>query len=157
MNSSPAYNFGSTARKLQRTEEPSFEVLPGGRNADGTKTASQAVVLFAKLVIAGILIFACIGVIRITLSSATVALAMESKQIDRQIEEVRDEGSALEVERSSLSNPTRIKSEASAIGMRLPGDTKFMDLSGDVVITDKYGNLSLSKSVQAASENQTAQ
>lgn len=110
--------------------------------------------LFAKIVIAAILAFAVIGVLRITLSSATVALALETKQIDAQIEDARDVGSALEVEQSSLSNPTRIKQEAASIGMAAPASTTFMDLSGDVVATDGQGNLSLSASIETMCQQQ---
>lgn len=151
MSAKPSYNYGSSARKLRNSPEilapHPFEVVPGRRDRAQVATASDAVMLFAKLLIAGIVIFALIGVVRISLSSATVALAIEAKTIDSQIEDARDSGSALEVEQSSLSNPTRIKDEAQAIGMSVPNQITYMDLSGDIVVMDKQGNLSLSKSV----------
>lgn len=157
MSRFPAYNYDSTARKLRYEEQPAFEVLPGGGRNTATSTASDAVMLFAKIVITAILVFAVIGVVRITLSSATVAVALEAKQIDAQIDDARDVGSALEVEQSSLSNPTRIKQEAAAIGMSTPATTTFMDLSGDVVVTDESGALSLTGSLEAVSEQEPVQ
>lgn len=154
MSAYPAYNYDSVARKLNETTRQPFEVVPGGNRHSNQDQASSAVMLFAKIVIAGILIFAMIGAIRITLSSATVAVALETKQLDSQIDDARDAGSLLEVQQSTLSNPTRIKSEAESIGMSAPKSTVFIDISGDIVETDPTGALSLSASVQAASQAQ---
>lgn len=83
MSQRPAYNYGSTARKLDRTLEAprhGIEVMPGGARQE--RAASSGAILFAKLLIAFIVAFAAIGCVRITLSSATVATAMEARQID---------------------------------------------------------------------------
>ncbi len=152
MSAYPAYNYDSTARKLDRHERRPFEVVPGGRRDPNEDAASSAVMLFAKAVIIGIVVFALLGALRITLSSATVALALETKQLDTQIEDARDFGNSLEVKQSTLSNPTRIKSEADRIGMSTPASTTFIDISGDIVETDASGALSLSLSVAAASD-----
>lgn len=157
MSAYPAYNYDSTARKLNEATQRPFEVVPGGKRSPEQDAASSTVMLFAKVVIICIVAFAVLGAVRITLSSATVALALETKQLDSQIEDARDLGGLLEVEQSKLSNPTRIKSEADKIGMITPASTTFIDISGDIVETDQTGALSLSASVEAASEQATGQ
>ncbi len=57
-----------------------------------------------------------------------------------QISDARTEGNDLEVAQSMLSNPTRIKVEATALGMGAAADVEKIDLSGDVVVTDDVGN-----------------
>ncbi len=153
MASYAAYNRTSSAYKLDREQRRSsrIEVIPGGAREQGVRSASDTAVMFAKALIAMIMAFALIGVVRITLSSATVSAALEAKQIDRDIDVARDEGSRLEVLQSTLSNPTRIKQEAATIGMVTPTDMTFLDMSGDIVITDAAGALSLSGSVEAMS------
>jgi cell division protein FtsL len=107
--------------------------------------------LFAKLATLAAALFLVIGFGRITLDSTTSALAMEASDVSAQIELVRDGSNSLEVEQSTLSNPTRIKEEASKLGMVTPESTTFIDISGDVVVTDEAGRLSLSGSVEALS------
>ncbi len=160
MSAYPAYNMGSTA--LSRAASPArkrrqslpaspeksrigqlgIEVLPG--NGQGKqRQASNGVVLLAKIALAVLVVFALVGIARITLSSTTVAVALEAKDLNSKIDVARDEGSLLEVTRSSLANPSRVKQEATAIGMAVPESSKFMDMSGDIVVLDETGNLSL--------------
>lgn len=148
MSTYPAYNFGSTAPKLDIQPSSPIEVIPGAGRL-GQRKASSPVLLLARILIVGILIFALIGVVRITLSSAAVACALEAKEISSSISEAREVGSDLEVVQSTLSNPTRIKAEAASIGMSAPAELEFFDLSGDVVVCDDAGNLLLSGSVDA--------
>ena len=54
---------------------------------------------------------------------------------------------------SSLSNPSRIKSEATALGMAAPESTSKIVLPEDIVATDGSGNLSLSQSLAAAARS----
>lgn len=150
MNSAPAYSPEPQRRK-------SFEVVPGGAPRTNSNAASETVLIFAKILIAVVLVFAFISVFRISLSSATVALAIESKTLDTQIEDARDAGSALEVQQSSLANPSRIKSEASSIGMSVPSAITYLDMSGDIVTTDANGNLSLAGSVNELVEAHSTQ
>ena len=96
-------------------------------------------------------LFAVIGFARVAISAATVTTSIESQQLAGQINDARTEGSDLEVTQSMLSNPTRIKAEAAALGIGAAADVENIDLSGDVVVTDEAGNLSLSGSVAAVS------
>ncbi len=159
MSKLPAYNHGSAARKLDRgplsAPRPGIQVQPGGRQQE--RAASTGAVLFAKVLIAFIVAFALIGCVRITLSSATVATAMEASQIDDQIDAAREEGSRLEVAQSSLANPTRVKRDAMANGMRSPQAASFIDITGDVVVKDDDGHLSLSGTIGAAAAQTAAQ
>lgn len=159
MSKLPTYNYGSTARKLDRASQaesrPGIRVQAGGHQQE--RAASTGAVLFAKVLIAFIVAFALIGCVRITLSSATVATAMEASQIDDQIDAAREEGSKLEVAQSSLANPTRVKRDAMAIGMRSPAAASFIDITGDVVVKDADGRLSLAGSLDAAAAQAEAQ
>ena len=154
MSAYPAYSFGSAARRLDTTATPSspIEVVPGGGRLAQRK-ATSPILFLARVLIVGIVIFALIGVVRITLSSAAVACALETRELDKSISAARDVGNDLEVVQSTLSNPTRIKAEASELGMATPDNLKFFDMSGDVVVCDKGGNLLLSESVAAVIES----
>jgi hypothetical protein len=98
-------------------------------------------------------LFVAIGVCRVTLTSASVATALEVDQLATSIDSARVSGKALEVEQSTLANPTRIKSEAAALGMVAGQYTSVIDISGDVVALDAAGNLSISESINLALQN----
>lgn len=146
----PAYNYDSTARQQQEFERFDIEVVPGGgRDAAKQPSIDPVIAVFARVLIAVVVVFASIGGIRITLSSATIAAAMEANQISTSIEEARAAGSAYEVQQSTLSNPTRIKGEATGLGMSTPDQTVFISMPADIVAKDAEGNLSLSGSMAA--------
>lgn len=147
----PAYNYGSTARKLereQRAPQRGIEVMPGGAREE--RPASSGALIFARVLVVLIVAFAAIGWVRISLASATVATALEANEIESQISDARDRGAQLEVTQSSLANPTRVKRDALALGMRNASASSFIDISGDIVVKDDAGRLSLSGTVDAA-------
>ncbi len=149
----PAYIHGSTARKLQQEElapRRGIQVMPGGGREE--RTASSLAIVFARVLVALIVAFAAIGWVRISLASATVSVALEASQLKDDISDARDVGSQLEVTQSSLANPTRVKRDALALGMRSPASASFIDISGDVVVRDEDGRLSLSGTVEAVAE-----
>ena len=124
-----------------------------GQGADArAREGARSVVLVAKAAACVIVVLAVLGFVRVTLSSATVAAALETQELSSQIEVARSEGSKLEVRQSSLSNPTRIRIVASSLGRAAPASTTVIDLSGDVVVTDEAGNLSLSGSAAALAQ-----
>lgn len=140
------YGYGQPARtqRKQRDVQRDVNVMPGGRTE--TRTVSPAA-LFAVKTFALVLVFlALLGCVRITLSSATVTTALETRELSSQIDTARSEGSKLEVAQSSLSNPTRVKDAATALGMYAPAYVANIDISGDVVVLDAAGSLSLSGS-----------
>ena len=124
--------------------------MPGGGREE--RTASSLAIVFARVLVALIVAFAAIGWVRISLASATVSVALEASQLKNDISDARDVGSQLEVTQSSLANPTRVKRDALALGMRSPASASFIDISGDVVVRDEDGRLSLSGTVEAVAE-----
>lgn len=133
----------------KREPKRRVDVIPGGAkgHAKEVSPAHAFAMRVAKVTVAVAVLFAGIGVGRVTLSAATVAEALEAREVKNQLEDARSSINQLEVMQSSLSNPTRIKTEAAALGMASATDSVVLDLSGDVVATDESGNLSLSESM----------
>lgn len=153
------YNYGTSARKFKESYEfsydsaynPALEIHAGG----GRKKhrIPEIAVMAIKALVVFVVLFAGVGVCRISLSSVAVSAAIEAKEFNKNINEEREKGNTLEVEQSTLSNPTRIKAEATKLGLAAPEKTKFMVMSKDVVVTDEQGNLSLSGSVEAITKD----
>lgn len=130
----------------RHVRRPEIGVIPGeGRQVRSEPLPASATSL-AKVIAVVLAVVAVLGCVRISLSSATVMTALETRELSSQIETARSEGNALEVVQSSLSNPTRVKDAATLLGMSAPAYVANIDLSGDVVVTDERGNLSLSGS-----------
>ena len=136
MSAYTEYNFGTTARRYEQQQEPLFQVVPGGAREPEVQSVSSTVAKAVKILAVVVIVFA----------------VLEYRDISGAIKDARIEGSTLEVEKSTLSNPGRIKAEAANIGMATPATTAFIDLSGDIVVTDEAGNLLLSGSAAAAAE-----
>ena len=153
MSAQVAYDYyAQPAYERERVARPDSTVVPGRRRQAAPQPSAHPAVLIAKVVLAALVVFALLGVVRITLSSAAAMTSIESNELSNQIEAARTEGNQLEVAQSTLSNPARIKSQAEAMGMAAPTETVVLDLSGDVVVTDDAGSLSLSGSVAAAAQ-----
>lgn len=150
MSAQIPYIDGSAARRISKSDSR-FQVIPGG-GAERRTSELTPLELAVRIFLAVIAVVAVIGAMRITLNSATVASAIETKQLQSQITEARSVGNGLEVEHSTLSNPTRIKSEASQIGLKPSANTAYMDLSGDIAVKDDEGNLMLAASMAAIPE-----
>lgn len=146
------YNYGTSARRYEERSDFLFEVVPGGAPQQDTHAVSSVVAKAVRVLAVLVAVFALLGAVRITLDSMTIGTALEYRQLSRDIDAARTEGNALELEKSMLSNPTRIKEEARNIGMAAPAQTTYIDLSGDVVVTDETGNLLLSDSMAAAAK-----
>lgn len=151
MSAQPAYDYAERAYERERaSSKPNISVVPGGGRHAQSQTSSPSLTIVAVVVACVLVVMACLGVARVTLSAAAVSAAVESQELTSQIETARVEGSQLEVAQSALSNPTHIKEAAGAMGMAAASDTTVIDLSGDVVVTDDVGSLSLSGSMAAA-------
>lgn len=96
---------------------------------------------------------ATFAVIHVILDSASVSLSMESQKVSDSLVEMRHEGSLLEVEVSSLSNPTRIQEAANDLGMVSPETATVIKLGEDVVVTNAQGDLSLAGSLKVVARN----
>ena len=146
MSAVPAYTRAAERVPERYPERPRISVVPGGK--PHVETLSPAIVTLARVVAAALVAFALIA-----LTAAAVNVEIESKSYDSLIDTARSEGSSLEVAQSSLSNPSRIKSEATALGMAAPESTSKIVLPEDIVATDGSGNLSLSQSLAAAARS----
>lgn len=142
----------SVAEQLPTFEEPAFSVVPGaGRRAQARQGLAPAALTLAKVCAVVCIALALIAVARVAITSAAASCALETREISHNIETARAEGSELEVAQSVLSNPTRIKTQAQAMGM-MPPSPEFSEqitLPDDIVATDEAGNLSLSESTGA--------
>lgn len=146
-----AYDYAYTAPEPKREPKRKLGVIPGGAHERSTEksAAHELAVKVAKLTVAAVVIFAGIGFARISLSAATVTEALEAREVTRNLETIRSTINDLEVKQSFLSNPTRIKTAAAELGMASPATSTVIDLSGDIVVTDAEGNLSLTDSIEA--------
>ena len=151
----PAYSSASTAPAFEpepyEEQQPNIHVVPGTKTNTQTSALPAIVRRAACFLAAFFVVVALVGIAQVFLVSATVNSSLEAKELSSQISTARAEGNKLEVAQSSLSNPTRIKTEANAMGMAAPEETSVIELSKDVVATDDAGNLSLSKTLERAS------
>ena len=95
-------------------------------------------------------VLALVGIASLTLSAATVTTSMQSQALSSQIDDARAQGSSLEVTQSLLSNSTRVRMQAEKLGMAAPADGGTINRPEDVVSTNDDGSLSLSRSVETA-------
>ncbi len=138
----------------ERYPQPDISVVPGAGAEPATHTLSPNVVLAARIAVVVFIAFALIGVVQVTLSSSSIAVGIEAQEYSNQLDAARSQTGELEVTLASLSNPTRIKSEATALGMSGAETTTVIDLTDDIVMTDETGALSLSESVAALTTGQ---
>lgn len=138
-----------SSTKTSHARGANVDVMPGG-NAKVVRTPAQAFALhIAKITLAIVVVIAGVGFCRISLASATVNSALQARQINKNMEEMRSSINDMQVEQSSLSNPVRIKNEAESLGMSSPSTIHVLDLSGDLVQKEKNGDLSLTGTINA--------
>ena len=153
MSALPAYSYypeRAPERTPERERTTRIRVVPGRGMRTQTPTLPANVVFLAKILAVVLVVAACIAFVRIGLSAATITTAMQSQQLSNQIDDARSVGATLEVSQSALSNPTRVKQEASSLNMSAPATVGTIEMEKDVVATDDSGALSLSKSVAIA-------
>ncbi len=151
MGASPAYARTAERAPERHSSRPRISVVPGGKTQ--VETLSPAIIMLARAVAVVLVALALVAFARIALTAAAVNVEVESKSYDSLIDTARSEGSSLEVAQSTLSNPSRIKSEASALGMSAPESSSKIVLPEDIVATDAAGNISLSQSLAAAARS----
>ena len=137
------YVSSSLAEELSFEEAPSISVVPGaGRRAQSEGISAAALSLIC-------IVIALIAMARVAITSAAASCALETRSLQTSIETARAEGNELEVSQSVLANPSRIKAQATALGMAAPAPeySEQITLSPDIVATDGAGSLSLSESV----------
>lgn len=149
MGAAPAYAYPRPERERQ-PERPRVRVVPGSAPRT-SRAAAPSVFFFAAKAIAVVLVFAVIvGFARVALSSAAVTTSLETQDISSSLSEARSYAASLEVQQSTLSNPSKLKEAADDLGMGEPTATTTIVLPQDVVATDDAGNLSLSDSIRRA-------
>ena len=150
MGAQPAYRYSERAYERPVERAPRIRVVPGTGPAAAPSALPVSVVFLAKVAAAVLLVVALVGVARVALSSAAVTGSLQAQELSGKIDSARAQGNQLEVAQSSLSNPARVKTEATAAGMAAPLETTTIELGQDVVGIDEAGNLSLSQSLRLA-------
>ena len=101
--------------RVTRPSRPDVRVIPGrGRETQKSAASWVTVALVSAVLLVVVALFA---VAHVWLDSASVSVAVQAQNVSTNLIEARHEGSLLEVEVSSLSNPTRIQEAANALGM----------------------------------------
>ena len=147
----PAYDYGYVRGNVARTPRTPHRRVRVVHARRPVETVSPQVVTVAIVAIAAIALFAVIACARIAVHTATVNVMIETDAITAQIEEVRTTSASLEIQQSTLGNPVNVKRGAKKLGMSAPVTSETLMLGEDVVAYDSQGNLSLSKSLAAAS------
>lgn len=142
----PDFKTEPYVKSSKKREVKSPVVVQGGKSQAKSLWINHAI----KLAIYVIAFVCIVGAINVTLSAATLASTKEASSVTQEIEQARQSGKELEVKLGSLSNPTRIKEEATKLGMVEATETIKIDLSNDIVALDDNGNLSLNKSIENA-------
>lgn len=142
------YVSSSLAEELDFAEAPSISVVPGAGRRAQDAGLSVAALSLAKACAVICIVIALVAMARVAITSATASCALETRSLQSSIETARAEGNDLEVSQSVLSNPSRIKAQATALGMAAPAPefSEQITLAPDVVATDGAGSLSLSES-----------
>lgn len=130
---SEAYNMEVVEREQLRQEPrpgARFEVVTGGGlDARARQGVSPAFVARVRAVLLAAALLVLLGVARVTLTSATVALLQENSALTEQISDAQTLGTDLRIERSVLSSNSRITRIATQnYGMVLPTDSVTVDL-----------------------------
>lgn len=152
-----AYDYSrnsSAAPQRRRSSEPrrrpDVRVVPGSRQGAAQQVLPQSTVS-AFVAVALVMVVIAMGCILRVGFAAGAASNMVSTQITAaQLSEERSASTALEVQSTQLSNPERVKTEASKLGMVAPAQTQTLVLSEDVVAVNQDGSLSLGQSLARA-------
>ena len=102
------------------------------------------------MLIAAAVVFAIICSARVWLSTSTVQALENVETLQASVSDARSAGNELEIEHSTLTNPTRIQSEAKSIGMSYANDVERISVTLPASIkTYKDGSISLSDTISS--------
>ncbi len=146
-----AYAYPERSREVERPARPRVKVVPGASPRTSVETVSSAVLVAAKVIACVLVFVTALGFVRIGLAAATVTTSLSTQEISADLTTARSAAATLEVQESTLGNPTRIKDVASELNMAAPAEVSVLSLPVDVVATDAAGNLSLTESMRLAS------
>ncbi len=135
----PFYVHGSAAPAYERqpfgaAAQPRISTIPGsGKDA----ALSSTLIGIAKAVAIVFVALALLGIVRITLNSATVTSAIEARELTTQIEALRSESSTLEVTQTALTQPEHLKEAAKSLGMVEPLSVTYLAFGEDGTVTSQ--------------------
>ncbi|MBQ9004938.1 MAG: cell division protein FtsL [Atopobiaceae bacterium] len=105
----PRLDFVERQWDYQVAERPSFDVFEGGgADARARRGVTMDFVLHMRLAMLAIAAFMVLGAARVALTTATVTHLQSNLQLQASIEEAEAVNSSLRIERSVLSNTSRI-------------------------------------------------
>ncbi len=147
-----AYSYPQRERAPEIPERPRVRVVPGTGRRTSVETVPETAITAAKVLAVVLVLVALIGFARIAINTATVTTSMSTQDVTSELATARSGSAALEVQQSTLSNPTRIQSAASDLGMSAAESTETISLSPDIVATNDEGGLALAESIRLASQ-----
>lgn len=112
------YRNAAPQRKSRSDQRPSVHVIPGTRQANPALQSLPPTAV--KVFKAGVAIFAIVAVVfiaRVMFTAATVQALQANSDRAAALEHVQATGNELEIQRSILASPDRIKKKAKALGM----------------------------------------
>lgn len=143
---------GTSFERVYEAPRPNVRVRT---NPQKQEEASKKTLLTAVMFIIVLAVVAAIfAAIHVVLDSESVSLSVQAQTVSDNLIDARHEGSLLEVEVSTLSNPTRIQEEAQELGMISPDTATVILLGEDVVVTNDQGDLSLAGSLKVVARNE---
>ncbi|MFR5092049.1 MAG: hypothetical protein ACLTDR_08630 [Adlercreutzia equolifaciens] len=129
------YVSSSLAEELSFEEAPSISVVPGAGRRAQSEGISTAALSLAKACAVICIVIALIAMARVAITSAAASCALfETRSLQTSIETARAEGNELEVSQSVLANPSRIKAQATALGMAAPAP----EYSEQITLSPRY-------------------
>lgn len=150
-------------RPQRRESQPDLKVVRGGNRSRQEPTLGFVHTLAFRFFCTVVVFMACMAVVRVGFSAATVSTLMTSQDTTSKIQAAYAAGSDLEVQRSVLASPSRIQAQAEALGMQPATSVSYLDVSGttDVqkvgAISDTTCSLAAAVSqITAATSTQTA-
>lgn len=105
----PRLDYAERAWEYGVAERPHFDVVEGGgADARVRKGVTSEFVVYARIAAVIVAVFVAVGSLRVALTSATVTLLQSNLTVKADIARAEDLNSSLRIERSVLSNTTRI-------------------------------------------------
>lgn len=143
------YVSSSLAEELSFEEAPSISVVPGAGRRAQSEGISAAALSLAKACAVICIVIALIAMARVAIHLGRRFLRAGDALAADEHRDRPGRGQRAGGVQSVLANPSRIKAQATALGMAAPAPeySEQITLSPDIVATDGAGSLSLSESV----------
>lgn len=139
----------SRNRETQQKKRSVFQIFSGGARKPQVLARPKTMPFAFKVFACCTFLFAFIGVVNVTLSSAAVVSTQEAEKLSSQITEAREQGKSLEVEYGTLNNPTTLKDKATKLGMATPTEVIQLNITEDNCVLNSDGSIALASSLKA--------